>query len=139
MISVEVVVFFLLAQKETKSPKSYNMNFEEISFNEMPKALAHLISKVETLEQLLKSQQSINRVASDKPLTISQAAEFVNLTVPTLYGFVSKRTIPFSKVGKRLYFSETELTSWIKSGRKQSITDLPGQPAVLVINKKSTR
>lgn len=138
MISVEVVVFFLLAQKETKSPKSYNMNFEEISFNEMPKALAHLISKVETLEQLLKSQQN-PALPSDKPLTISQAAEFVNLTVPTLYGFVSKRTIPFSKVGKRLYFSEAELTSWIKSGRKQSVTNLPGQPAVLVINKKSTR
>ena len=138
MISVEVVVFFLLAQKETKSPKSYNMNFEEISFNEMPKALAHLISKVETLEQLLKSQQN-PALPSDKPLTISQAAEFVNLTVPTLYGFVSKRTIPFSKLGKRLYFSEAELTSWIKSGRKQSVTNLPGQPAVLVINKKSTR
>ena len=114
------------------------MNYDEISFNDMPKALAQLISKVENLEQLLKSQQN-PALPSDKPLTISQAAEFVNLTVPTLYGFVSKRTIPFSKVGKRLYFSEAELTSWIKSGRKQSVTNLPGQPAVLVINKKSTR
>ena len=110
-----------------------------VSFENLPQAVSLLLEKVETLEQLLKSQQSINRVASDKPLTISQAAEFVNLTVPTLYGFVSKRTIPFSKVGKRLYFSEAELSTWIKSGRKQSVTNLPGQPAVLVINKKSTR
>jgi len=114
------------------------MNYDEISFNEMPKALAHLISKVENLEQLLKSQQNPASL-SDRPMTISQAAEFVNLTVPTLYGFVSKRTIPFSKVGKRLYFSEAELTAWIKSGRKKSFTDLPTQPAVLVINKKTTR
>lgn len=114
------------------------MNYDEISFNEMPKALAHLISKVENLEQLLKSQQNPASL-SDRPMTISQAAEFVNLTVPTLYGFVSKRTIPFSKVGKRLYFSEAELTAWIKSGRKKSFADLPTQPAVLVINKKTTR
>ena len=114
------------------------MSKEKISFENLPQAVSLLLEKVETLEQLLKSQQN-PALRSDKPLTISQAAEFVNLTVPTLYGFVSKRTIPFSKVGKRLYFSEAELTSWIKSGRKQSVTNLPGQPAVLVINKKSTR
>ena len=110
-----------------------------VSFENLPQAVSLLLEKVETLEQLLKSQQSINRVASDKPMSITEAAKFVNLTVPTLYGFVSKRTIPFSKVGKRLYFSEAELSTWIKSGRKQSITDLPTQPAVLVIKKKSTR
>ena len=114
------------------------MSKEKISFENLPQAVSLLLEKVETLEQLLKSQQN-PALPSDKPLTISQAAEFVNLTVPTLYGFVSKRTIPFSKVGKRLYFSEAELTSWIKSVRKQSVTNLPGQPAVLVINKKSTR
>ena len=114
------------------------MSKEKISFENLPQAVSLLLEKVETLEQLLKSQQN-PALPSDKPLTISQAAEFVNLTVPTLYGFVSKRTIPFSKVGKRLYFSEAELSTWIKSGRKQSITDLPTQPAVLVINKKSTR
>ena len=114
------------------------MSKEKISFENLPQAVSLLLEKVETLEQLLKSQQNPGSL-SDKPMTISQAAEFVNLTVPTLYGFVSKRTIPFSKVGKRLYFSEAELSTWIKSGRKQSITDLPTQPAVLVINKKSTR
>ena len=114
------------------------MSKEKISFENLPQAVSLLLEKVETLEQLLKSQQNPGSL-SDKPMTISQAAEFVNLTVPTLYGFVSKRTIPFSKVGKRLYFSEAELSTWIKSGRKQSITDLPTQPAVLVIKKKSTR
>ena len=109
-----------------------------VSFENLPQAVSLLLEKVETLEQLLKSQQNPGSL-SDKPMTISQAAEFVNLTVPTLYGFVSKRTIPFSKVGKRLYFSEAELSTWIKSGRKQSINDLPTQPAVLVINKKTTR
>ena len=112
---------------------------EKINFEDLPQAVSLLLEKVDSLEQLLKSQQSINRVASDKPMSIAEAAKFVNLTVPTLYGFVSKRTIPFSKVGKRLYFSEAELSTWIKSGRKQSITDLPTQPAVLVIKKKSTR
>ena len=108
------------------------MNKEIVSFENLPQAVSLLLEKVETLEQLLKSQQNPGSL-SDKPMTISQAAEFVNLTVPTLYGFVSKRTIPFSKVGKRLYFSETELTSWIQSGRKQTRDELIYTPKVATL------
>ncbi|MEI8086204.1 MAG: helix-turn-helix domain-containing protein [Paludibacter sp.] len=94
-----------------------------ISFENLPQAITLLIEKVESLELLLKSQQS-SQVASDKPMSIIEAAKFVNLTVPTLYGFVSKRTIPFSKMGKRLYFSEMELTEWIQTGRKQTRSEI---------------
>ena len=106
---------------------------EKVNFETLPQAVSLLLEKVDSLEQLLKSQQSINRVASDKPMSIAEAAKFVNLTVPTLYGFVSKRTIPFSKVGKRLYFSETELTSWIQSGRKQTRDELINTPKVATL------
>mgnify|MGYP003616343840 FL=1 len=104
----------------------------------MPKALAQLISKVENLEQLLKSQQNTS-APSDRPMSITEAAKFLNLSVPTLYGFVSKRTIPFSKLGKRLYFSEAELTKWVKSGRKQTSTEMASQPALVLMNNKSNR
>ena len=106
---------------------------EKINFENLPQAVSLLLEKVDSLEQLLKSQQTSSRVASDKPMSISEAAKFVNLTVPTLYGFVSKRSIPFSKVGKRLYFSETELTSWIQSGRKQTRDELINTPKVATL------
>ncbi len=103
---------------------------EKINFENLPQAVSLLIEKVDTLEQLLKSQQTIiSQAPSDKPMSISEAAKFVNLTVPTLYGFVSKRTIPFSKVGKRLYFSETELTSWIQNGRQKTCDELVSMPS----------
>ncbi len=116
------------------------MNTNVLSFENLPQAVSLLLEKVDSLEQLLKSQQSINRVASDKPMSIAEAAKFVNLTVPTLYGFVSKRTIPFSKVGKRLYFSETELTSWIQNGRQQTRDELLTIPATAFVKPlKSSR
>ena len=109
-----------------------------VSFENLPQAVSLLLEKVETLEQLLKSQQN-PALPSDKPLTISQAAEFVNLTVPTLYGFVSKRTIPFSKVGKRLYFSENELTSWIQNGRQQTRDELLSIPTVAFVKPTKSK
>ena len=111
-----------------------------VSFENLPQAVSLLLEKVDTLEQLLKSQQTIiSQAPSDRPMSIAEAAKFVNLTVPTLYGFVSKRTIPFSKVGKRLYFSEKELTSWIQSGRKQTRDELLFMPTIACIKPpKST-
>ena len=111
---------------------------EQLSFENLPQAVSLLLEKVDSLEQLLKSQQTSNRVASDKPMSITEAAKFVNLTVPTLYGFVSKRTIPFSKVGKRLYFSESELTSWIQNGRQQTRDELNNLPSVACIKPLKT-
>ena len=49
-------------------------------------------------------------------LTIDEAAEFLNLSKPTLYRLVSERNIPHSKKGKRLYFSKERLTEWVESG-----------------------
>lgn len=107
---------------------------EKINFENLPQAVSLLLEKVDSLELLLKSQQTIiSQAPSDRPMSITEAAKFVNLTVPTLYGFVSKRTIPFSKVGKRLYFSETELTSWIQSGRKQTRDELINTPKVATL------
>ena len=110
------------------------MYTEKINFENLPQAVSLLLEKVDSLEQLLKSQQTIiSQAPSDRPMSITEAAKFVNLTVPTLYGFVSKRTIPFSKVGKRLYFSEVELTSWIQSGRKQTRDELINTPKVATL------
>ncbi len=106
---------------------------EQLTFENLPQAVSLLLEKVESLEQLLKAQQSINVVAPDKPMTIAEAAKFVNLTVPTIYGFVSKRTIPFSKVGKRLYFSQAELTTWIQAGRNKTQSELISVPSTLYI------
>lgn len=109
-----------------------------VSFENLPQAVSLLLEKVDFLEQLLKSQQNTS-APSDRPMSITEAAKFLNLSVPTLYGFVSKRTIPFSKLGKRLYFSEAELTSWVKSGRKQTCTEIASQPALVLMNNKSNR
>jgi len=109
-----------------------------VSFENLPQAVGLLLEKVDLLEQLLKSQQNTS-APSDRPMSITEAAKFLNLSVPTLYGFVSKRTIPFSKLGKRLYFSEAELTTWVKSGRKQTCTEIASQPALVLMNNKSNR
>lgn len=56
----------------------------------------------------------------DKIFSVKEAAAFLNLATQTLYGFTSKREIPFIKRGKKLYFRKSELESWLMEGKKRS-------------------
>ena len=69
-------------------------------------------------------------------LSIQQAAEFLSLSVPTLYSKVSKGELPVMKRGKRLYFSRTELMEYIKEGRKKSNAEIEAEAEAYLTDKR---
>lgn len=89
------------------------------TFEELPQAISALHDKVDNIKDLLLESQKVPPPYADL-LTIKQAAEFLSLSVPTLYTKVSRKEIPVNKRGKRLYFSTDELSTWIKSGRRKT-------------------
>lgn len=76
---------------------------------------------------------------TDQPeqlLTIQEAAEFLSLTVPTMYSKVSKGELPVMKRSKRLYFSRTELLEYLKDGRKKSNAEIEQEAKAYLLNNK---
>lgn len=69
-------------------------------------------------------------------LTIQETAEFLSLTVPTIYSKVSKRELPFMKRGKRLYFSRTELMEYLKDGRQKTNAEIEQEAEAYLSGKK---
>lgn len=51
-------------------------------------------------------------------LDVNGAAEFLKLTVPTVYSKVSRGELPVMKQGKKLYFDRDELANYVKEGRR---------------------
>lgn len=51
-------------------------------------------------------------------LSIEQASEYLNLAIQTIYGYTSRRAIPFYKPYKKVYFLKSELEEWVKQGKK---------------------
>ena len=79
---------------------------------------------------------------TDQPeqlLTIQEAAEFLCLTVPTLYSKCSKNELPYMKRSKRLYFSRTELMEYIKEGRKKTNAEIEQEAEAYLLNNKKAR
>lgn len=93
-----------------------------LSFEQLPKAIFQLYEKLNSIEALLLDKNSLPE--SQQILTVKEAAEILHLSVPTIYGYVSRNEIPFSKKGKRLYFSKSELIEWIKQGRKKTLAEI---------------
>ena len=109
---------------------------EQFTFEQLPIAVGQLFEKLKSIEKILISQGNILQPENDKLLNIRQAGEMISLSVPTIYGLVSRKEIPVSKRGKRLYFSSIELTNWIKAGRRQTITEIESQAGTYLVNQK---
>ncbi len=107
-----------------------------VTIEQLPAAANQLFNKLENIEQLLLKMIPTQANNSEELLTIKQAANFLNLSVQTIYALNSKQKIPSMKKGKRLYFSKQELTAWIKSGKKQTIAEANREADNYLINHK---
>lgn len=75
-------------------------------------------------EVLVGSKMSPNPQMQNSLLTLEEAANYLNLAKQTLYGFTSKRLIPFVKKGKKLYFQQEELEKWLLEGKKRTKSEI---------------
>lgn len=108
-----------------------------LTFDQLPKAVTMLTKEVSELKQLLlnKSEQQAT-TPPEQFLNIQEAAEFLSLSVPTMYSKVSKGELPVMKRSKRLYFSSTELLKYIKDGRKKSNAEIEAEAEAYSSNNK---
>lgn len=104
-----------------------------LSLEQLPKAVFQLFERLNTIEKLILSQSS--NQDSDQLLTVKEASEILHLSVPTLYGLCQNKLIPFCKKGKRLYFSKLELTLWIKEGRKKTVSEIQVEVESTMVKK----
>jgi excisionase family DNA binding protein len=95
----------------------------ELKFEDIPQAIGELLKKIDSIEVLLSELKPQPR-KNEGLLTIQQVSELIHLQVPTIYAYVHKKEIPFSKKGKRLYFSKPEILEWINQGKNKSFSQV---------------
>ena len=110
---------------------------ENLTFDQLPKAVTMLTKEVSELKRLLiEKQEQTPTEQPEQLLTIQEAAKFLSLTVPTMYSKVSKGELPVMKRSKRLYFSRTELMEYLKEGRKKSNTEIEKEAEAYLSNNR---
>ncbi len=67
---------------------------------------------------------------------IELAIEVSGLAKPTIYGLVSRREIPHSKRGKKLYFSRRELKEWLTTGKRKTQDEIADEAVNFDVKRK---
>lgn len=110
---------------------------ENLTFDQLPKAVTMLTKEVSELKRLIiEKQENTPTERPEKLLTVQEAAKFLNLKVPTIYSKVSKSELPVMKRSKRLYFSSTDLMEYLKEGRKKSNAEIEAEAEAYLSNQK---
>lgn len=108
-----------------------------ISFEKLPEAVAELNSKVDRLLESVVNARP--QVQAERYLSVEETADFLNLSVPTIYSKVSKRELPYMKRGKRLYFLREDIEAYLKGGRIKTVKEIESEVDLHLVGKGNRR
>ena len=105
-------------------------NESNLSFDQLPKAVGELLTKVDYVISRLDEKKDADGASptqdDDQMMTMDEACQFIGKKRSTMYSLTSERRIPyrkrgnklyfFRKRGNKLYFFKKELVEWIQSG-----------------------
>ena len=113
------------------------MNIDEVSFDTLPKAVAHLMREVADIKSLLEKMQTLAVSTKRHPIGIDDASKILGRAKQTIYSLVHQRKIPCYKNGRKLYFFEDELLSWIESGKKKTMLEIEEEANTWIGRRKN--
>ena len=88
----------------------------------------NMFDKLTSIESLLVATQP-------KPLTLKEAAEFLDFSRSYLYRLTSQGRIPcYKPEGKRVYFDRAELVNWLKRNRIRPQEETEEKAASYIVN-----
>ena len=88
----------------------------------------NMFDKLTSIESLLVATQP-------KPLTLKEAAEFLDFSRSYLYRLTSQGRVPcYKPEGKRVYFDRAELVNWLKRNRIRPQEELEATAANYIVN-----
>ena len=103
------------------------MDINEISFENLPKAVAHLASEIAEIKSMVQNVQIPESKEKRIPIGIEEVSRIIGKAKPTIYTLVRQRKIPCYKNGKKLYFFEEEILEWISKGKKKTIQEIEAE------------
>lgn len=107
----------------------------ELTFNDLPRAFTQLTNEVSEIKRLLLLTSNEHQ-KTDELLTVQDAAKFLSLSVPTIYGLIHKGELPMMKRSKRCYFLKADLITYLKAGKVKSLNELADEVDQYVKIKK---
>lgn len=104
-----------------------NRGMTDITFEQIPAAISEALRTLGRVEAILLEQKNTSPAPDpDRWLDITELSHYLpdHPAVPTIYGYIHRRIIPFHKQSKKLYFLKSEIDNWLRSGRRSTMEEM---------------
>ena len=111
----------------------------------MEKPFEIIIQRLDAIERLLyeiksgKQGDNVPVVYANELMNVQQVAEYLTLSVQTIYGLIHKMEIPNSKRGKRLYFKRTDIDDWIGQSRRKTRVEIEQEASNYLLRSRKRK
>ena len=111
---------------------------ENLTFNELPKAVTQLLNKLEAIERLIQEKTTSTQPETPVWFDLVQLCDYLpDKPAPaTVYGYVHDRKIPFHKGAKKLRFLKSEIDGWLLLGRNKTVAEISAEADTYVKKKR---
>ncbi|GLB49841.1 DNA-binding protein [Neptunitalea sp. Y10] len=112
---------------------------QNLSFDQLPKAVTMLTKEVSELKSLLlakKAQTEPKQTETWFDLNDLVKYDPEKRTKPTWYSKISRNEVPYYKRGKKVYFLKSEIDEWLKTGKRKTNTEIEQEAQEFLSNKK---
>ena len=111
---------------------------EQITFENLPKAVTNLQETVNNIERLLLAKShELQPTETDRWFDLNELCIYLpdKPAKPTVYGWVHAGLIPCHKGAKRLRFLKSDIDQWLKNGKQITLAEITGEAETYLMKK----
>lgn len=113
---------------------------EKITFDQLPEMVALILEKLNKIETLLGTVESIDTPLNKEMLTVTEAADFMGISKSTLYKMSFNRDLPVYKpTGGRIYFKREDIDNYLQQNRVMSNKEIEQEAINYLANRQEKR
>lgn len=88
----------------------------QLTFEDLPRAVSELLEKVNRIEEILLNNSVIQEEIKEENdvMNTKECAEYLKVSVVSIYMFIKRGAIPYYKVGRKKYFKRSEIDKSLK-------------------------
>jgi len=113
------------------------MDEKTITFNDIPEAMNYLITKMNDLEEMIRTS-AFQQPDQNDWFNLEELCDYLpdRPAKQTVYSWVNQKKIPYHKKGKKLQFLKCEIDEWLHTDEaiEEKVDDLP-----ICLNKRKQR
>jgi len=111
---------------------------ENLTFEQLPQAVATLITEVKEVKSLLQNSHQVSVEPADRWFNLEELCEYLpdRPAKQTVYGWIGQHLIPYHTKGTKLQFLKSEIDQWLLADQHQTLVQVRAQARRDFENKK---